>query len=152
MSHKTPAQYKPGHRSNFYEDRESTALWNWAQMFPVLREHLYHIPNGGNRNPREGARMKGMGVRAGVHDYHLPVPRGGFHGLWVELKATPPNAAAVSVGQKEWEVKMRDLGHAVYICKGWETAMKVFRWYLAMPPVPVIVECPPLESVLKEMA
>lgn len=30
---------------------------------------LIHIPNGGSRNPIEGAKFKRMGVRAGVPDY-----------------------------------------------------------------------------------
>lgn len=31
----------------------------------------FHVPNGGKRNPREGARFKAMGVRPGVADILL---------------------------------------------------------------------------------
>lgn len=115
------------------EDAESQALWAWAQIIPVLRDNLYHIPNGGKRNAREAARFKTMGVRAGVHDYHLPVPRGDWHGLWIELKAPPDCRSKVTASQKEWGNKMRCHGYAVAYCKGWLEAKKVLEWYVSLP-------------------
>lgn len=35
--------------------------WFW-NSFPDLRRTLWHVPNGGNRNAREGAKFKAMGV------------------------------------------------------------------------------------------
>ena len=134
---------------NHAEDNESRYLWDWAQLNPVLREHLYHIPNGGKRNAREAARMKRMGVRAGVHDYHLPVPRGAFHGLWIELKAKGGRPTA---SQLEWRDKMQAQGYAAYIAVGWMQAASVFRWYLALPVPDLDFEHPSLEVVLADDA
>lgn len=134
-------------KNNHYEDDESKALWDWAQYNKVLREYLHHVPNGGKRNAREAARMKAMGVRKGVHDYHLPVPRGGFHGLWIELKATPPNHARTTPEQKEWESKMRSQGYAAFVCRGWITAKQVIEWYLSLYE-PGHCKCPELKEVL----
>ena len=125
-----------------HEDTEAMALWAWAQHNKVLRDHLVHVPNGGRRNKREAARMKRMGVRAGVHDYLLPVPRGRYHGLWIELKATPPNNAKVTKEQREWTERMRDQGYAAYVCKGWVAAARVMRWYLDKLPAPEWHELP----------
>jgi hypothetical protein len=47
---------------------------------------LMHIPNGGRRTKIEASILKGMGVRAGVPDLFLAVPRGNYAGLWLELK------------------------------------------------------------------
>lgn len=105
------------------------ALWERAQLDPVLRNYLYHIPNGGKRNAREAARFKRMGVRAGVHDYHLPVPRGIYHGLWVELKAGRGKPTAAQI---EWARKMSEAGHAVAIETGWENAIKTMLAYLSL--------------------
>ena len=73
------------------EDQEQIALINWARMqekkYPELRL-LFHIPNGGSRGKAEAGRFRAMGVRAGVPDLCLPVPRGGKHGLFVEMKRT----------------------------------------------------------------
>ena len=69
---------------------EQEALFRWVAYYrgycPDV-DLLYHIPNGGRRDAKEAAHLKRQGVRAGVPDLCLPVPRGGFHGLYIELKA-----------------------------------------------------------------
>ena len=94
---------------------------------PVLRDHLYHPANGGKRNAREGARLKRMGVRAGVSDYHLPIARGGYHGLWVELKA---GRGKPTVSQVDWLQRMRDAGHDAHVATGWIEAKLIIERYL----------------------
>jgi len=107
------------------------ALWSRAQLNPILRDFLLHVPNGGKRNKREAARMKRMGVRAGVHDYFLPVARGMYHGLWIELKPDVKGYyPSVTEDQRKWRQKMRDQQYAAYIIKGWERAHYVMMNYL----------------------
>ena len=48
-----------------------------SNAYPDL-ELLYHVPNGGSRNKAEASKLKRMGVRAGVPDLVLPVPRAGY--------------------------------------------------------------------------
>ena len=71
------------------EATEQERVINWATFyakdFPELAL-LYHIPNGGSRNQLEAANLKRQGVKAGVPDLCLPVPRNGKHGLYVEMK------------------------------------------------------------------
>lgn len=112
------------------EDAAASALWQWAQLYPVLKDNLLHVPNGGKRGRVEAARMKGMGVRPGVSDYLLPVPRGAFHGLWLELKAGDNKP---TTEQREWLEKMQRQGYAAYWATGFDEARAVFRWYLALP-------------------
>lgn len=115
----------------FHEDAEAQALWQWAQHIPLLRDHLYHIPNGGKRGMIEAAMMKGMGVRKGVSDYHLPIARKGYIGLWIELKAPLPHRSRITDEQRDWIQRMRSAGHAAFICLGCEEAMERIKWYLA---------------------
>lgn len=72
------------------EDNEQMILIRWAQFesgrHPEL-SLLFHVPNGGKRSKVEAARFKAMGVQAGVPDLFLPVPRGAYHGLFIEMKA-----------------------------------------------------------------
>lgn len=72
------------------EDVEATNLMGQiAVQRPALRDQLqriYHVPNGGKRKVTEAKRMKAQGTRAGVPDYVLPLPRDGYHGLYLELK------------------------------------------------------------------
>lgn len=41
--------------------------WFWNE-YPHLRRTLFHVPNGGVRSKIEAARLKAMGVVAGVAD------------------------------------------------------------------------------------
>ena len=122
-------------KKNNYEDAESRALWQRAQLNPILRDYLYHVPLGGKRNAKEAARMKGQGVRSGVHDYHLPVARGCYHGLWIELKPDVKGYYPTPTkDQLEWRDKMRDQGYAAFIIKGWENAIAVMLMYIDLKP------------------
>lgn len=139
----------PRKKSRHWEDADCKELWLWAHTIPELKHCLFHIPNGGKRDSREARRLKEMGVRPGVHDYFLPLARGGFRGLWMEYKAAPPNDAAVTTGQLAWETSMRVNGYAAYICRGVKEAKKLFLWYLSLPrPDPSErAICPPKEEI-----
>lgn len=71
------------------EDAEQETVIQWARIcsgkWPELKL-LHHIPNGGRRNAKEAAKLKRMGVLAGVADLHLPVARAGYIGLYIEMK------------------------------------------------------------------
>ena len=60
---------------------------------------LYHIPNGGKRDAKTATILKRQGVKAGVPDLHLPVARGGYHGLYIELKV---GDNTTTKKQKDW--------------------------------------------------
>ena len=65
------------------------AIITWAKtkerIHPEL-EWLHSCPNGGKRDSRTAQLMVAEGVKAGVLDLALDVPRGGYHGLKLELK------------------------------------------------------------------
>lgn len=113
------------------EDQEQIALFEWANLmaikYPELRL-LYHIPNEGRRSAREGARLKAMGLKAGVPDLCLPVARGGFHALYIELKA--PKNGRTTEHQREWLERLVSAGNYACVSRGWKNAADVIRWYL----------------------
>lgn len=47
---------------------------------------LFAIPNQAARDPVNGARMKAEGLRRGVPDMFLSIPRHHWHGLYIEQK------------------------------------------------------------------
>ncbi len=56
-------------KTKITEARLQSACFLWFhENFKHLRGLLYHVPNGGQRDPREGAKFKAMGVVAGVPD------------------------------------------------------------------------------------
>lgn len=116
-----------------YEAAEQIKLFRWVDLvsknyYPELRL-LYHIPNGGSRNELEAVNLKKQGVRAGVPDLCLPVARGGYHGLYIEMKAGKNKPTEK---QLEWIEALRDEGYAVSICWGFEAARQELEKYLKL--------------------
>jgi hypothetical protein len=118
------------------EHQHQKALIQWADAsaaaYPELKL-LYAIPNGGHRTKRTAAKMRAEGVRRGVPDLCLPVARGGFHGLYIELKR--PRAKSVSPGkltaeQLQWHEALDRQGYLVQTCWGWEAAQSALREYI----------------------
>jgi len=66
-----------------------------------------HVPNGGNRDVRTGAKMKRQGVKPGVPDVLIfddPTSEYtmNFSGIAIELKRSDGNPSDVRDAQKEW--------------------------------------------------
>lgn len=117
---------------NHIEDNEQICLMEWATAqsgkFPEL-SLMFHIPNGGKRNAREAARFKRMGVKAGVPDMFFPVPRGGCHGLFIELKAP---RGRLSDYQRGWIERLKTSGYAVAVCYRSDEARRDILRYLKL--------------------
>lgn len=104
---------------------------------PEVADLIYHVPNGGHRLKKVAADLKGQGVAAGVPDLVLTMARGGYFGLYIEFKATPPNAAPVSDSQHKWIRKLNDQGYLAIVCRGHFDAMEQIRAYLRLAPTVV---------------
>ena len=115
------------------ESQEQQALFEWADRlcfrYPEL-SLLHHIPNEGKRSKSTGAKMKREGMKSGVPDIHLPVARGRFHSLYIELKRR--KGSTVTQSQSTWIQLLGKYGNAAYICYGWEEAAKVIEEYLEL--------------------
>jgi hypothetical protein len=88
---------------------------------------LYAIPNGGHRHVAVAARLKAEGVKAGVPDLHLPVARGRWHGLYLELKV---GRNKPTPEQAQWHERLRAQGYAVVVCYGADQALTALQRYL----------------------
>lgn len=98
------------------EDQQQAAIWKrlWAQ-YPVLRRKCWHVPNEGNSNAVEGARMKAKGVLEGVWDLHI------FHQGYFIIAEGKVGGNTLTVdridrkgkkhfGQKEWGALLSNEG------------------------------------------
>lgn len=90
---------------------------------------LFHVPNGGARDAIEGRHLKQVGVKQGVPDLCLPVPRGRYAALYIELKTETGRA---SEPQKWWIYHLNAAGNFAEVCHGWESAVRVIEWYLSL--------------------
>lgn len=112
------------------EDTEQMGVIDWADWnvgrYPEL-QLLFHVPNGGKRNVVEAARLKAMGVKAGVPDLCLPVPMNGYAGLYIEMKY---GKNRTTKEQEKWIVALRQQGYKAVVCYGGEEATKELEEYL----------------------
>lgn len=113
------------------EADEQKALFRWKEYAKATIPELgmmFHVPNGGYRNPREARNLSEEGVVPGVPDILLPVPRGGYHGLFIELKRV--KGGRVSEEQRAWLDRLNGLGYLARVCRGWLDARNVILKYL----------------------
>lgn len=116
-----------------HEDAEQKAVIDWTKLmawrWPAL-EMLIHYPSGGKRPYGEAGKMKGLGTKAGVPDLILPVPRGQYHGLFIEMKRPDKSKARTSPEQKEWIRMLNEEGFLAVICYGQDEAKETIIDYL----------------------
>lgn len=123
---------KTAAKPHLSEAEEQCKLMSWANhcaytgIYPELAL-LFAIPNGGKRNAAEAAHLKRQGVKAGVPDLCLAVPRGEYHGLYIELKVGKNKPTDNQLG---WLRLLRQYGYAVAVCYSAEEAKDVIDKYL----------------------
>lgn len=118
------------------EHHEQVAVMRWAalcaDLHPDLR-WLYAIPNGARTSIGTARKLKAEGLKSGVPDLCLPVPRGVDHitrynGLYLELKRT--RGGVVSATQREWHQALIERGYSVHVCRGATEAIHALCRYL----------------------
>lgn len=117
---------------NDYEHIEQVKLFNWAKEKERLHLHLsllFAIPNGGHRHKAVGAKLKSGGVKAGVPDCFLAVPKNGKHGLFLELKYGKNKPTA---SQNWWLTSLKVEGYETCVCYGFEQAKSAIEKYLQL--------------------
>ena len=113
------------------EAQEQKWLLDWVELNTPAHPELklfYHIPNEGKRSYRTGREMVAQGLKSGVPDNCLPVARGPYHALYIELKRT--KGSKVSDEQKQWIADLTRAGNRAIICYGWAAAAMEIVKYL----------------------
>lgn len=116
------------------ETRHQINVIKWSQQ-PSIRSRwpelklLYHIPNETDGGASRVAIDKAMGVRKGVPDLCLPVARGKYHGLYIELKS---ETGKTSMEQDWWGEQLLGQGYFWEVCHGWRSAVRVLEWYMEL--------------------
>ena len=123
-----------------YEAFDQECIFRWVKLnehkYPEL-SLLYHIPNGGSRNKIEAANLKRQGVKAGVPDICLPVSRGVYHGLYIELKHGKNKLSDL---QREWLGWLNEQGYMAVCIHGWDNAVDFIETYLKMVDEEIVDE------------
>lgn len=115
------------------EAAHQTALFCWAALAKKDRpelEWLFHVPNGGARSKATAGQLKAQGVKSGVPDLFLPIPRSVYHGCFIEQKVYPNTP---SDNQWKWLKFLEDQGYYVQVSYDWEKSKEILLTYLDLP-------------------
>jgi hypothetical protein len=118
-----------GDAVNFEESHIQQAIVAGVRWLPG-GEWLHHIPNGGKRNKREAARLKAEGVLPGVPDLFLPLARGGYHGLYMEVKRPDTTKSKVSDEQQAFLDHAHAEGYKVIVVRSAQQGIDAVIEYL----------------------
>jgi hypothetical protein len=115
------------------ESEHQIALFQWRENEVRCGRHdlltLLFIPNGGGFVTEKIIfHGRKFGYLCGVPDLFWPVPRGGFHGLFIELKSL--HGAARPERSQLWCHKLlRANDYAVAVCHGHGDAIEEINRY-----------------------
>lgn len=109
------------------------AEFTGVMVVPDL-QWMHAIPNGGGRSAKQGADLKAEGVKGGVADICLPVPRGQHHGLYIEMKKAKGVPSDVSKDQLDFARFVWERGYLWCVCFGWRQATTLLQSYLEGTP------------------
>lgn len=120
------------------ESQEQAAVVSWFDLqHPRLSPHLFAVPNGawlaGSNRQRAALvnKMKKEGMRSGVPDLILALPRGGYHGLFIEMKRL--KGGTISEPQKKYMETLNEHGYLAVVCRGSDSAIGEIKEYLKGP-------------------
>ena len=103
----------------WYGNRPGREAATWA----------FAVPNG---QYRPGQRME-AGMKAGVPDIFVPEARGGYFGLFIELKRP---GGTTSDPQDAYITALGDLGYRVLVCVGFDETVAAIEAYFGLQPTP----------------
>lgn len=119
------------------EHEEQRTLMQWWALYSKSKGLseclLFAIPNGGFRHISVAMKLKQEGVRAGVPDLFLALPRGKYHGLFIEMKKA--KGGRVSDSQNAVMTSLVRQGYACAVCHGWTAArLQIERYFAPVAP------------------
>ncbi len=113
---------------NHLEDSLQMNVVTWfAYQYPAYSEDLIHIANQRKCTVQQAMRLQRMGVRKGVSDLFLSIPRGEYHGLWMELKSPKRKPTKEQV---KFAARKRGQGYATAWTDNLEDAMEILAEYM----------------------
>lgn len=95
----------------------------------ALNIPIYHIANEGKRTRYTGGLLKQMGMRNGVPDLCIPLPKGKYHGFYIEMKSCKGKATNEQIS---WLKCLKNNGYATAICYSSTEAIAKIDKYLRL--------------------
>jgi len=119
----------------------------WCRLFkgpdcqyPDL-DLIYATPNGAHVTEHQRRKLGREGMRKGVLDLCLPVPRGKFHGMYIEFKfigkrnkagnIIPSSVGTLTDEQIDFKSRVTRLGYHTIVAYTWHAAQDAVKEYYA---------------------
>ena len=119
-------------RNTFTESDLQKSIIRWSKYSGGAHSELkllYAIPNGANVSGPNRIRLVAEGLKKGMPDLCLPVPRGNYGSLFLEVKT---KTGTVKKEQKEIHKMLKDNRNCVRIVRDLFEAIDVIENYLAL--------------------
>lgn len=129
----TPARERQPRQQNVTQSFEPTEDMEQIRLVAYMNKHNiphFHIPNQRQTSLAYGAKLKAMGVQRGMSDICVPVAKGIYHHLYIELKRKV--GGVVSQYQKDWLEKLNRLGSLAVVAHGADEAIDKIEHYLQL--------------------
>ena len=113
------------------ESAHQQQVIEWVRMasrsakYPMLNM-LHCSLNGVKLSKTQAGIAKAQGMLSGVPDLFLPVPRGKYHGLFIEMKH---GTNTLTDNQKKFLQNAANVGFAVSVCYSAQEAIKRIEDY-----------------------
>lgn len=102
------------------------AEWMAAGKYPELKL-LFAVPNGLFTTKAQAGKAKAEGLKSGVPDLILPIPRGGYSGMALEMKH---GKNKLSENQEWWLKTLSKYGWYCTVCWTRDDAVNALEEYL----------------------
>lgn len=112
------------------EEQECQVFWEWFQIqHPSLVRLMFHVPNE-RQEAKTRKRLSKVGVQAGVSDYILLYPKGGYHGFIMEAKRSSADHNAITEKQDEFLKATARCGYYSVVAFGFNEMCAFTEQYL----------------------
>lgn len=120
------------------EWRDQAAVITWAQCAVAEHPELAYLNgslNGVRLTIGQAAKARRCGMKKGFPDLSLPVTRGLYAGLYIELKPLTrgkknPRRPRLDPEQERWVEFLRSQGYCAAVCCGSDEAINFIKSYL----------------------
>lgn len=102
------------------------AVMQWVRLHKDIAPYIFHIPNEGKRDKHYGLLLKRMGMKSGVFDIFIMMPRHGYGGAWIELKR---ENGKMTSAQKQFELEAQSQNFFTAMCPSIDSAIEMIDWY-----------------------
>jgi hypothetical protein len=117
-------------------DQQVAVIQWWRLKYPKLKSLLITSQSGvivgGKSKFAIIAKQKKEGWLPGVPDIFIAVPRGGYHGLWLELKDSGKTKSSLSKDQIQYLSDLGEQGYSAVWCAGSAQAIEIIEHYMSL--------------------